>query len=369
MNEISPISRRDVLKLSGGLVIAFSLFRPVNALDVVAATGPLPDGVPPDAGRLYAWIAIHPDDTATLFTGKVDVGTGAETALAQIAAEELDFPFDRLSVVMDTTSETVDQGPSYGSRTIRYAGPQIRQAAAAGRQALLDLAAAHFNVPADQLSAENGTVSVRDGSDRAISYGRLIDGKRLTMEIGAAGTSFDMVVSPKARPKDPSTYRSVGKSFARKDIPAKIRGTYTYIQDVKVEGMPYGRIVRPYGIPCSSAWMKVASEISRASFSWCASIISSVWLRGPNGPPSRRRRNLALCSIHKGRPRAKRNGLIGAACRRCRRFGTRCETRPARIVPSRAQERSMPRCNRPRRWCRRCIRRRFRLQGYSVALP
>jgi nicotinate dehydrogenase subunit B len=300
----------------------------------------------------------------------VDVGTGAETALAQIAAEELDFPFDRLSVVMGTTSETVDQGPSYGSRTIRYAGPQIRQAAAAGRQALLDLAAAHFNVPADQLSAENGTVSVRDGSDRAISYGRLIDGKRLTMEIGAAGTSFDMVVSPKARPKDPSTYRSVGKSFARKDIPAKIRGTYTYIQDVKVEGMLHGRIVRPYGVHFMLVSVDESGLRDIPGFVQLVRIHNFLGVvAGTEWAAIQAAQKLGSVLDPQGRPRAKRNGLIGAACRRCRRFGTRCETRPARIVPSRAQERSMPRCNRPRRWCRRCIRRRFRLQGYSVALP
>ena len=103
---------------------------------------------------------MNPDNTATLFTGKVETGTGVGTALAQIAAEELDFPLDRLDVVMGTTSQTVDQGPSYGSRTIRYAGPQIRQAAAAGRLVLLRLAAAHFNAPVDQLVTRSGTISL-----------------------------------------------------------------------------------------------------------------------------------------------------------------------------------------------------------------
>jgi nicotinate dehydrogenase subunit B len=249
MNEIaSNLSRRGLLQLSGGLVVAFSLFKPAESMAAQTALGPIPGGVPPDAGRLYAWLAVHPDDTATLFTGKVDVGTGAETALAQIAAEELDFPIDRLNVVMGSTAETVDQGPSYGSRTIRYAGPQIRHAAAAGRQALLDLAAAHFKVPADQLAVANGIVSVSGASSRSISYGRLVDGKRLTMEIGASGKSFDMVVAPQAKLKDPATYTVVGTSVRRKDIPAKITATYTYIQDVKVEGMLHGRIVRPYGM-------------------------------------------------------------------------------------------------------------------------
>ncbi|MCU4159566.1 molybdopterin-dependent oxidoreductase [Acidiphilium sp. AL] len=246
MNSISPtLSRRSVLKASSGLVIAFSLFAPGEA---AAALPPTPDGVPPDAAKLYAWLAVHPDDTATLFTGKVEVGTGAETALAQIAAEELDFPIDRMGVVMGTTSLTVNQGPTYGSMTIRYAGPQIRHAAAAGRQALLDLAAAHFKVKADRLVAKDGRISVQGDAHRAISYGRLVDGKRLDMTIGAAGKGFGMKVAPNARVKNPATYTVVGKSVMRKDIPAKITGAYTYIQDVKVPGMLHGRVVRPYGV-------------------------------------------------------------------------------------------------------------------------
>jgi len=138
----SGLSRRGLLQASGGLVIAFSLAAPrgASAAATDAAQGSL---APPPAGKLYAWLAVHPDNTATLFTGKVETGTGVQTALAQIAAEELDFPIDRLDVVMGTTSTTVDQGPTYGSMTVRYAGPQIRHAAAAGRQALLDLAARH----------------------------------------------------------------------------------------------------------------------------------------------------------------------------------------------------------------------------------
>jgi nicotinate dehydrogenase subunit B len=248
MNSMSPaLNRRGLLKLSGGLVVAFSLFTPADAL-AATAQAPTPDGMPPDAGKLYAWLAVHPDDTATLFTGKVEVGTGAETALAQIAAEELDFPVDKLSVVMGTTSQTVGQGPTYGSRTIRYAGPQIRHAAAAGRKALLNLAASHFKVSANELIVKNGTISVIGVASRSITYGKLVDGKRLDMEIGATGKSFAMKVAPQIKPKQPSTYTVVGKSIARKDIPGKMTGAYTYIQDVKVEGMLHGRVVRPYGV-------------------------------------------------------------------------------------------------------------------------
>jgi nicotinate dehydrogenase subunit B len=246
----ASLGRRGFLQASGGLVIAFSLFGPTDiaAATTVAASGVGRSVAPPPAGKLYAWLAVHPDNTITLFTGKVETGTGVQTALAQFAAEELDFPIDRLDVVMGTTSETVDQGPSYGSMTVRYAGPQIRHASAAGRQVLLDLAAAHFGVSANQLVARDGTIAVIGAPDRTITYGKLVDGKRLNMEIGASGERFAMKVAPEARTKDPYTYTVVGKSVPRKDIPGKVTGQFTYVQDVRVDGMLHGRVVRPYGV-------------------------------------------------------------------------------------------------------------------------
>lgn len=240
------VSRRGFLQASGGLVITFNLFGLTEAMAEAGDAGASVE--PPPAGRLYAWLAVHPDNTATLFTGKVETGTGVQTALAQFAAEELDFPVDRLAVVMGTTSETVDQGPSYGSMTVRYAGPQIRHAAAAGRQVLLDLAAKHFKVPVARLEAKDGMIAVIGAPERRITYGELVDGKRLDYEIGASGEQFDMRVATRARTKDPSTYTVVGKSVPRKDIPAKMTGQFTYVQDVRVEGMLHGRVVRPYGV-------------------------------------------------------------------------------------------------------------------------
>src|SRR5699024_4083738 len=247
-------SRRDFLKRSGGLVIAFSLLgtaSAASAAEQAGATAAMPAAghvTPPDAARLYAWLAEPEDNTATLFTGKIDMGNGTLTALAQIAAGELDFPFERLDVVMGTTSKTVDQGPSYGSMTIRYAGPQVRQAAAAGRQAMLTLGAKRFGLPAAQLAAAGGQVSVVGNPDKSVTYGELVDGQRLNMEIGASGETFGMEVAPDAPAKDPSSYTVVGQSLPRKDIPGKVTGEFTYMQDIKVDGMLHGRVVRPYGI-------------------------------------------------------------------------------------------------------------------------
>ncbi|MBU6502372.1 MAG: molybdopterin-dependent oxidoreductase [Burkholderiales bacterium] len=250
-------SRRAFLKTSGGLVLGFSLFAPAAAMAAtrelpldtsvaaMSGTGPFPAV---DPARLDAWIAIHPDNTATLFTGKVEQGNGSPNALLQIAADELDFPFDRFYLVMGSTTETVDQGPSYGSMAVRYAGPQIQHAAAAGRQVLLDMASKHFGVPVDQLVASAGVITVAGASGKSITYGNLVGDKRLDVTIGASGKTFGMKVAPNAKLKDPSKYTVIGTSVPRKDIPGKTTGQFTFMQDVKVPGMLHGRVVRPYGV-------------------------------------------------------------------------------------------------------------------------
>ena len=250
-------SRRAFLATSGGLVLGFSLLGPAAAmaatrelpLDTSVAAmsgkGPFPAA---DPARLDAWIAIHPDNTATLFTGKVEQGNGAPNALLQIAAEELDFPYDRFYLVMGSTTDTVDQGPSYGSMAVRYAGPQIQHAAAAGRQVLLTMAGKHFGVPVDKLTAAAGVITVAGAEGKSITYGELVGGKRLDVTIGASGKTFGMKVAPDAKLKDPSKYSVIGTSVQRKDIPGKTTGQFTYLQDVKVPGMLHGRVVRPYGI-------------------------------------------------------------------------------------------------------------------------
>lgn len=246
------LNRRQLLGASGGLLLGFSLFgagvmagRPARA---ATDTLDVPDSLSVDPARLDAWLAIHPDNTATLYTGKVEQGNGSPNALAQMAAEELDFPFEHLAVVMGTTSVTVDQGPTYGSRAVRYAGPQIRHAAAAGRQILLGMAAERLGVAADALSASDGVIVVVADPARRVTYGELVAGKRLTQVIGATGKTFDMVVAPDARLKDPARYKVVGRSVPRKDIPGKVTGEFTYVQDVRVPGMLHGRVVRPYGV-------------------------------------------------------------------------------------------------------------------------
>ncbi|HXV49125.1 MAG TPA: molybdopterin cofactor-binding domain-containing protein, partial [Candidatus Binatia bacterium] len=153
-------------------------------------------GIDADPTQLDSWLAIAPDGTVTVFSGKVDLGTGVETALAQIVAEELDVSFNRVHMIGLDTAKAIDQGITAGSRTIERGGPQLRQAAAAAKQELLKLAAARLNATPEKLMVRNGIVSVAGDRKKTVSYGELIGGKRFNVKITAAGTGWNMKVAP-----------------------------------------------------------------------------------------------------------------------------------------------------------------------------
>src|SRR6202790_3872327 len=131
--QSKTISRRDLLKTTGILVVSFSFLGPVAKL-LAQGDGLSVDGMDPTV--LDSWMAIAKDGTVTVFTGKVELGTGVVTALAQIVAEELDVRFDKVFMDSGDTDKAVDQGVTAAARTIERGGPQLRQAAAAARQAI-----------------------------------------------------------------------------------------------------------------------------------------------------------------------------------------------------------------------------------------
>src|SRR5262249_35232667 len=123
--------------------------------------------------RLDDWLAIAPDGMVVAFSGKVDVGTGVRTALAQIVAEELDVPLARVRLVMGDTSRTPDEGYTAGSLTIQVGGALLRKAAAEARLALLERAAKRLGAPLEDLEIHEGVVAVRGAPGRSASYGEL----------------------------------------------------------------------------------------------------------------------------------------------------------------------------------------------------
>ena len=194
----------------------------------------------PDLGQVDSFVAIHADSTASIKTGRVEVGQGTTTGLLLLVAEELDLDIDRLTFVRHDTSVTPNTGGTLGSSSMALAGPRLRSAASTARQALLELAASRLGVSAANLTVQNGVVS--DGGT-SVTYGELI-GDRV-FNVAMAALSIDPGVAPS---KPVGSYKLVGVArVPRVDIPAKVAGTYVYVHNIRVPGMLHGRIVRPLG--------------------------------------------------------------------------------------------------------------------------
>lgn len=223
------IGRREFLKSGGALVVGFALL-PVEAPAQTAAAGKSLA-----ADQVDSFLVIGRDGGVTLYSGKVDIGTGTRAAYRQIVAEELDVPIERIAMIEGDTALCPDQGGTGGSTGIVNGGMQIRQAAATARQALLALAATRLNGLAGELTTSDGTV--RSGDGRSIGYGELI-----------GGSHFDVKLDAKAPLKDPAQYKYVGQVVQRPDLPAKLTGQHTYMQDFKPSGMLHARVIRPRAI-------------------------------------------------------------------------------------------------------------------------
>jgi CO/xanthine dehydrogenase Mo-binding subunit len=225
----TTVSRRTFLKGSGALVVTFSI---AHALAARAASLPSP-GKSVSTTDVDGFVAIDGKGKVTIYSGKVDLGTGVYTALTQIAAEELCVPMDRIAMVTGDTALTPDQGTTWGSLSIQAGGMQIRRACATAREMLIGRAAAKIGVTADGLFAQDGEVMRRNGGP-GVPYAQLIGGRE-----------FAMKVNDKVALKPPATYTIVGQAVRRLDIPAKVTGRFTYMQDMKVAGMVHARVVRP----------------------------------------------------------------------------------------------------------------------------
>lgn len=183
------------------------------------------------AGLTETFILIRDDGAVTAFNGHVDLGTGIRTSLAQIVAEELDVALARVTMVLGDTSRVPNQGATIASETIQITAVPLRKAAAQARHALVARAADKFELPASELTVEDGRVR---GHNKSISYGELIAGETVRLEL-----ADEVAIKPV------DAYSIVGQSAARVDIPAKATGEWTYVHDIRVPGMLHGRVVRP----------------------------------------------------------------------------------------------------------------------------
>jgi CO/xanthine dehydrogenase Mo-binding subunit len=182
--------------------------------------------------RLSRWAAISADGTVTIRSGKVELGQGILTALAQIAAEELDVDVRRIRMAATNTGLSPDEGYTAGSLSIQHSGAALRQACAEVRGIYLHAASAKLGVPPEKLAVRDGGIAAPDGT--GTSYWELAD-----------DTLLDRDATGEVRPKAPAGYRVVGASVARVDLADKVTGRPRFIQDLALPGMRYGRVVRP----------------------------------------------------------------------------------------------------------------------------
>jgi nicotinate dehydrogenase subunit B len=246
------VDRREFLKLlGGGIVILFSVGEPSTLLLEAQRRG---------FGREYptdfnAYLRIGEDGRVSCFTGKAELGQGVITSLAQILAEELDISLNIVDMVLgDTDICPWDMG-TFGSRSIKYFGPPLRQAAAEARAILLQLAAEHLGLPQERLKVKDGIVMAKDNPDKQVTYAQLAKGKRIERHL-----------EQKPAGKPISEYTVSGKSFNRTDALEKVTGKAEFAGDIRLPGILYARIVRPpaHGATLKSVDFSAAEQIKDA---------------------------------------------------------------------------------------------------------
>ncbi|MHC5075615.1 MAG: xanthine dehydrogenase family protein molybdopterin-binding subunit [Planctomycetota bacterium] len=219
------VSRREFLKgLGGGIIILFTVGE-LTKLEAQRRGSQYPDD-------FNAYLRISEDGRIGCFSGKVEMGQGAITSLAQELADELDVSIDSVDMVMGDTDICVWDMGTWGSMTTRFFGPALRRAAAEARAVLIELASENLKVQKNQLATKNGFVYVISDESKRVSYGQLAQGKTIARRA-------------KAEPKKPKEFKVMGKSHLRIDSHEKVIGKAKYSGDIRLSGMLYAKILRP----------------------------------------------------------------------------------------------------------------------------
>lgn len=234
--------RRQFLRAAGCVTIGFTMGGPVFSYG-----SPVQQQLPGSLRnhpRINAWLEILDTGQVRIFTGKLELGQGIRTAIAQVAAEELDLDMQQVEVVLADTSRTPNEGYTSGSASVENSAMSVRYASAYARRKLLELAAEKWNVPIDQLHMNNGIIT--GPGNRSISFADLLQGRQLSDEVKLPVTL-----------KSKEQYRWVGKPVLRDDIGRMVRGEPVYVQDLRFPGMVHARMVRP---PAYGAQLRTFNE-------------------------------------------------------------------------------------------------------------
>lgn len=228
-SEGSGMKRRNFLQILGGGLFVF--FNSWTILDLLGGTPEQGRSLPKDYN---AFLRIAEDGTVSCYTGKIEMGQGIITSLAQMMADELNVPFEKVKMVMgDTDLCPWDQG-TWGSLSTRAFGPNMRAAAAEARGVLLSLASEKLGIPVTQLEAQEGIITDMKNSSNSVSYAELTKGKKI-----------EKYLDVKPSVEDFTKFTYVGKPYKHVDAILKVTGDAKYTGDLKLPGMVFARILRP----------------------------------------------------------------------------------------------------------------------------
>ena len=230
----TPTSRRQFLKSAGALTLSFGIpLMDVHSQSAVAQDKPRLAGDLQIHRKLNAWIRIdNASQMVELRIGKVELGQGILTAVAQVCADELDVDFAKIKIISGDTALVPDEGVTAGSFSMPYCATAVQAASAEVRAILLGLAETQLNQPSSQLKVQNGLIRANNGAQT--SYWDLVVGESLNRE--ATGL---------VKPKPFNEHRYIGRSVPRPDIQAKVLGEAIFVQELRPTGMLFGHLVRP----------------------------------------------------------------------------------------------------------------------------
>jgi len=221
-----PLQRREFLKLAGGGVLVV-LLGPSAFAQRTRASQDLPEEV-------SGWLHIDSQGAVSVFTGKAEVGQNIRTSLAQAVAEELRIPLDSIKMIMADTDRTPYDRGTFGSRTTPYMAPQLRRAAAAAREVLLELAAERWKTETEGLRIEDGAVT-DPKSGRKLSLGELTQEKQIDRAISAVGATLT----------DSSQWKVLGNSHAKVNGREFVTGKHRFTTDLRLPNLHFGKVLRP----------------------------------------------------------------------------------------------------------------------------
>jgi nicotinate dehydrogenase subunit B len=223
------MKRRDFFKLLGGGIFIF--FQPWDPSELFDFQTQQRRSLPTE---FNAFLQIAEDGSVNCYTGKIEMGQGAIKSLAQIMAEEIEVPFERVKMVMGDTDLCPWDGGTSGSNTIRTFSPRMRVAAAEAKTVLLQLGSDYLHVPVSQLEVKDGIISDIKNNKSKVSYGELAKGKKIEKHLDG-----------KPELKDYTKFKFVGKPYFHQDSRIKVTGEARYSADIQLPGLLHARILRP----------------------------------------------------------------------------------------------------------------------------